>query len=422
MPPSISQPIPQFSDRLARSTSPKNGTSVLRSLSNDQQPTKPQNPFLSSDLETKSSHISELATSGFENRVSESEDMSSVLFDEVDDFRRDEGPSIPQSSSEQDRFDIDDRVFFTENGTLKWQTLGTYVVIPGAIGGAGRWIRQEVSLQSQPNPPVASTMWVSTEFYYSVILGFLAAIIGNFVLARLLLNINKNKLTYLGLSLIFGMFYSTVFAMGGQAVFSSEGKIDQNQAVALASNDPTVQQKAINSNQAIARNSTDPDVKEDAIESSAAIATSDTATSEVKEKAIETNREIATSSGDTEVKREAIEATEAIATDETTKPDVQQDAIEASQEIAVNSEDPDIQEQAIDTTVAIFEATEDTDTQIVAVQAITDLAIDSTEATVDESIRQDALNALNQIKTNVENLDQAVIDEINTAQSTIESR
>ena len=449
------QSIPQFSGRFSATSQP-NGASVS-TLSNHQRQTHSKNPFKSSDLE-KSAQSLELCTPEIDQNVSNPGEKGFLLPDSIHDDSNPEELSLQQPSEAQDRLDTDDRVFFDETGKVKWPAIGLYVFMPGAIGGAGRWIRKEVKLQNQPQPPVPSNMWLSTDFYYSITLGLIAAIIGNFVLARLILKIDKNKLTYLGLSLIFGMFYSTVFAMGGQAVLSSEGKIDQNQAVAIASDKPEVQQQAIDSNQSIATSSDDPGVKEEAIEASEAIATSsddpgvkeeaiqaseaiatssddsgvkeeaiaaseaiatsENANVEVKKEAIQASQEIATSSDDSAVQEQAIESSREIATSENANAEVQQEAIEASQEIALQSEDPNIQEQAIDTNVAIFEIAQDPATQIAAIQSISDLALNSPAPTVEVSVRQNALDALKQIEG--ETLDPAVIDELNKVKQTIE--
>ena len=409
------QPMPQFSGH-SSPTSQSNGQSIVE-LSDRQRSIHSKNPFRSTDLE-QSPHPPELSapersTPSIESTSSHRDEMSSGPLDETHKLSNSEGKSLQQQTIEQDKVDTDDRVFFGETGKVKWPAMGLYVFVPGAIGGAGRWIRQEVKLQNQPQPPVASNIWLSTDFYYSITLGLIAAIIGNFVLARLILKIDKNKLTYLGLSLIFGMFYSTVFAMGGQAVLSSEGKIDQNQSVAIASDNPEVQQQAIDSNQSIATSSDDPGVKEEAIEASEAIAIK-SEDPDVQEDAIEASETIALDSNDSDVQKEAIEASEAIATSQTADASVQQKAIEASEAIAVNSDDPVVQEKAIDTTVAIFRDIDiaETATQIAAVQAIGEVAMDSPELVAEANqVREHALEQLTQLRT-IESLNQSVIDTI----------
>ncbi|MEM9214523.1 MAG: hypothetical protein AAGD25_09275 [Cyanobacteria bacterium P01_F01_bin.150] len=445
--------MPQANDRLSNTTPYSVGSGTLKSIESYRKKESRENPFQFSDLETR---LQQSESSPLNHINFESVNEPDCAHEDNDDSK--EEASLLQSElSQENGLDIDDRVFFSEEGMVKWRDISKYVLIPGAIGGAGRWIRREMQLQRQVPPPVASNFWSSHSFYYSTTLGVIAAIIGNFVLARLLLKIDKNKLTYMGLSLVFGLFYSSVFAMGGQTVLSSEDKLGHNQGVATTSDQQEVQQAALVSNKVIAASSDDPDVKEEAIqvsetialrsthasvqneaietskaialhsdnasvqgealEASRAIATREEVDEVVQQNAIAASEAIATRSTDDGVKQEAIATSEAIATGDTSNANVQQEAIESSKKIAIN-ETVEVREQAINSTAAILEIATDIEIQNAAVQSIRELTITPEATQTDQNLYQTALKALGQIDT--ERLDPSVVVQINESKEEFE--
>ena len=316
----------------------------------------------------------------------------------------------------------EDQVLSPEQPDLK--VILTYVALPGAMGGVARVIRQLEDPQTRP--PVRLSICPSPVFpvcrlpcliMSNLFLGTISAMIGAFVLAKILLNFQKSKLTYFGLSLLFGIFFPTVFVtaqratLGGEVAQTSK-ELNNCQAAAEASQDATVKREAITASQTIATTSDDPIVKSNAINASQTIAaTSDDPT--VQQQALTTSQTIATTSDDPTVKSNAINASQTIAAT-SDDPTVQQQALNASSTIARTSQDATVKREAITTSQNIARTSQDAKVQQQAVESIRDLALESENT----NVRQTAISALEalsgseQIKPQVKTLINTTIREL----------
>ena len=324
----------------------------------------------------------------------------------------------------------EDQVLSPEQPDLK--VILTYVALPGAMGGVARVIRQLEDPQTRP--PVRMSICPSPIFpvcrlpcliVSNLFLGTVSAMIGAFVLAKILLNFQKSKLTYFGLSLLFGIFFPTVFVtaqratLGGEVAQTSE-ELNNCQAAAEATEDDTVKTNAITASQTIASTSDDPTVKTNAITTSQNIAsTSRDAT--VKTNAINASQTIATTTNDPTVQQQAIIASRTIASnasqtieDTSAQSEVQQQALNASSTIARTSQDATVKREAITTSQNIARTSQDPKVQQQAVESIRDLALESENT----NVRQTAISALEalssseQIKPQVKTLIDTTIREL----------
>ena len=305
----------------------------------------------------------------------------------------------------------EDQVLSPDDPDLK--VILTYVALPGAMGGVARVVRQLEDPQTRPSvrisicpSPVFPVCTLPCLIVSNLFLGTISAMIGAFVLAKILLNFQKSKLTYFGLSLLFGIFFPTVFVtaqratLGGEVAQTSE-ELNNCQAAAEATEDNTVKTNAITASQTIASTSDDPTVKTNAINTSQNIA-STSQDAKVKTNAINASQAIATTTNDPTVQQQAIIASRTIASnasqtieDTSAQSEVQQQALNASSNIARTSQDATVKREAITTSQNIARTSQDATVQQQAVASIRDLALESENT----NVRQAAISALEALRT-----------------------
>jgi len=277
------------------------------------------------------------------------------------------------------------------------------VGIAGAVGGVARkcWQIEEQTKNTSEQVNISARFEqanLPTTFWgfwlYAVplnlFLGGVSAVIGVSLLMGTLNAgkdiLRKERFRIIGLSLICGLFFPTIFDLAAESLQASSkiSKVEQTAAqnakqtvnsaeqIAVISNDPQVQKQAIqvqenaiNNIESIATNSNDISVQKQAIQ--------------VQENAINSAEKIVSSSDDIQVKKQAIL--------------VQSNAINNIENIAIKSNDSAVERDAVSQLIKIAKDSTGSTNAKQAINALAKVAIASQEP----SIRELAMRSLNNL-------------------------
>ncbi|NEP99300.1 MULTISPECIES: hypothetical protein [unclassified Moorena] len=198
--------------------------------------------------------------------------------------------------------------------------LGAYVAAPGAIGGLTKIVLEIVQPPSSipVNPPACSSFLCLLPA--NLFLGMISAVIGTFLLSDVLV-FRKSKFKVIGLALMLGLFFPSVFSTASTITNLNlevqEARQQQNQAIqatmaanqklAITSKETKVQKEVIKDIKTLGNNSADLQVKKNAIQTIEAVAKESKDTT-VKQQAVDSLEDLATNSQNKLVKTEAISA------------------------------------------------------------------------------------------------------------------
>ncbi|AOX01148.1 hypothetical protein BJP34_18385 [Moorena producens PAL-8-15-08-1] len=208
----------------------------------------------------------------------------------------------------------------TSSEEMTMNELGAYVAAPGAIGGLTKIVLEIVQPPSSipVNPPACSSFLCLLPA--NLFLGMISAVIGTFLLSDVLV-FRKSKFKVIGLALMLGLFFPSVFSTASTITNLNlevqEARQQQNQAIqatmaanqklAITSKETKVQKEVIKDIKTLGNNSADLQVKKNAIQTIEAVAKESKDTT-VKQQAVESLEDLATNSKNQLVKTEAISA------------------------------------------------------------------------------------------------------------------
>ncbi|NEO43511.1 MAG: hypothetical protein F6K55_04995 [Moorea sp. SIO4A3] len=208
----------------------------------------------------------------------------------------------------------------TSSEEMTMNELGAYVAAPGAIGGLTKIVLEIVQPPSSipVNPPACSSFLCLLPA--NLFLGMISAVIGTFLLSDILV-FRKSKFKVIGLALMLGLFFPSVFSTASTITNLNlevqEARQQKNQAIqatmaantklAITSKETKVQKEVIKDIKTLGNNSADLQVKKNAIQTIEAVAKESKDTT-VKQQAVESLEDLATNSQNQLVKTEAISA------------------------------------------------------------------------------------------------------------------
>ncbi|WP_424100191.1 hypothetical protein [Moorena producens] len=219
----------------------------------------------------------------------------------------------------------------TSSEEMTMNELGAYVAAPGAVGGLTKIVLEIVQPPSSipVNPPACSSFLCLLPA--NLFLGMISAVIGTFLLSDVLV-FRKSKFKVIGLALMLGLFFPSVFSTASTITNLNlevqEARQQQNQAIqatmaanqklAITSKETKVQKEVIKDIKTLGNNSADLQVKKNAIQTIEAVAKESKDTT-VKQKAVESLEDLATNSKNKLVKTEAISALQNLKIDANSK-------------------------------------------------------------------------------------------------------
>ena len=208
----------------------------------------------------------------------------------------------------------------TSSEEMTINELVTYVAAPGAIGGLTKIVLEIVQPPSSipVNPPACSSFLCLLPA--NLFLGMISAVIGTFLLSDVLV-FRKSKFKVIGLALMLGLFFPSVFSTAStitnlnlevqeatqQKNQAIQATIAANQKLAITSKETKVQKEVIKDIKTLGNNSADLQVKKNAIQTIEAVAKESKDTT-VKQQAVDSLEDLATNSQNKLVKTEAISA------------------------------------------------------------------------------------------------------------------
>ncbi|OLT60411.1 hypothetical protein [Moorena bouillonii] len=228
----------------------------------------------------------------------------------------------------------------TSSEEMTMNELGAYVAAPGAIGGLTKIVLEIVQPPSSipVNPPACSSFLCLLPA--NLFLGMISAVIGTFLLSDVLV-FRKSKFKVIGLALMLGLFFPSVFSTASTITNLNlevqEARQQQNQAIqatmaantklAITSGNTKVKQEAIQTINTLGEKSADPQVNKNAIQNIEAVG-KNSADPQVNKNAIQNIEAVAKESKDTTVKQQAVKSLEDLATNSQNQL-VRKDAISA---------------------------------------------------------------------------------------------
>lgn len=260
--------------------------------------------------------------------------------------------------------------------------------VAGAVGGVARKCWQiEEPIRNTPEraniPPTFFGFWLYA-VPLNLFLGGVSAVIGVSLLAGILNTgteiLGQERFRIVGLSLICGLFFPTVFDLAADSLQASSkiARIEEQKTEVVKAAAQNAQQTAIAAEK-IATSSNDPQVQAQAIQ--------------VQENAINNAERIATSSNNPQVQKQAIQVQESAinnAEQLTSTPSniriqqqasqVQENAIRNIERIAISARDIDVEQNAISQLAKIVEDSTEISTATQALDALVKVAIFSQEA------------------------------------------
>ncbi len=216
----------------------------------------------------------------------------------------------------------------TSSEEMTINELVTYVAAPGAIGGLTKIVLEIVQPPSSipVNPPACSSFLCLLPA--NLFLGMISAVIGTFLLSDVLV-FRKSKFKVIGLALMLGLFFPSVFSTASTITNLNlevqEATQQKNQAI----------QATIAANQKLAITSKETKVQKEVIKDIKTLG-NNSADLQVKKNAIQTIEAVAKESKDTTVKQQAVKSLEDLATNSQNKL-VRKDAISALQNLKINA-------------------------------------------------------------------------------------
>jgi len=216
----------------------------------------------------------------------------------------------------------------TSSEEMTINELVTYVAAPGAIGGLTKIVLEIVQPPSSipVNPPACSSFLCLLPA--NLFLGMISAVIGTFLLSDVLV-FRKSKFKVIGLALMLGLFFPSVFSTASTITNLNlevqEATQQKNQAI----------QATIAANQKLAITSKETKIQKEVIKDIKTLG-NNSADLQVKKNAIQTIEAVAKESKDTTVKQQAVKSLEDLATNSQNKL-VRKDAISALQNLKINA-------------------------------------------------------------------------------------